>query len=289
MELPERFTAETEFGKFDVRITNNEYISIGSRNSCVQIGYSVKTNTARLDWLGTEKGGCEKEDNPIRGPLTIKMTDLGFTILRDLIPSVNPFIQLTDSSTFVCILPNGQKIPMSKQKFNLLLFGKTFYQEAFGAVPMNDENKAHQVFVSARIDPSKKPPIFEFNHPDLNSLLDPIYNKTETWKDFFDELYNQFGYKKLCTLMYPWYLQTIGILTKHEVTSYWKIDITSRPRISYIISNASSGSKATRKNFTYNPFVFGGARPHIYEMSFKSLLKRHRFGQTTRRHRRSMV
>ena len=56
--IPNRFTAKTIFGTFQIKITNRSYISIGS-NNCVQIGYNASTNEATLDWLRTEKCGCE--------------------------------------------------------------------------------------------------------------------------------------------------------------------------------------------------------------------------------------
>lgn len=131
--IPNTFTAKTAFGTFEIKITNRDYINIGSKNFCVQIAYSITKNTAKLDWLGTEEGGCEATGKVIHGEDTVKMTDLGFTILKQLYPNVNPNISLRDSSSFKCRLPNNKLFPISLLKYYLLIYGETYYQQRFNA------------------------------------------------------------------------------------------------------------------------------------------------------------
>lgn len=276
--LPNNFTAKTSFGLFHVKITNGDYISIGSKHNCVQIAYRVQKNTAHLDWLGTEKGGCEQTGKTISGVDTVAMTDLGFTILRQLYPSVYPEITLRDSSKFHCSLPNGQHVQISNMPYNLLLKGKTYYQDKFDAHLLYPESElAYHAFRTAW-EMDSVPSNFDFKNKDLNHLLRPILQDSNTWKDFFTKLYSLYG-RKTCSVLFPWYLDVYGFLAKTAIHSDWKINIANRPVIEYDTIKVKSTRNITHKTFTYDPYTFaGGFYPS--KISYNGYLKAKNRGVT---------
>jgi hypothetical protein len=262
MDLPDKFVVKTEFGLFQIKISNRDYITIGTGNDCVQIAYSVKKNTATLDWLGTEKGGCEETGKSIHGKDTTSMVDLGLTILRQLYPSVNPTIYLRDSSTFTCILPDGRKYRISNSIYNLLLKGKTYYQDRFNAVPIDGPSKNavdvyHQTWASTNI-----PDDFDFKNPEIESILEPLKESSKTWQMFFQAIYEKYG-RDSCTIMAPWYLEAYSRIAKqgsihNSIGSDWYFDLRTRPMIPYEITNVRNKS-STRRNYSYDPYIFGGS------------------------------
>ncbi len=265
--LPNSFTAKTNFGDFHVRIVGNEYINIGGKNDCVQIFYDSYKNMGKLDRLETEKGGCSLSDDDIKGEKTIKMTDLGFTILRKLYPSVKE-VTLIDSAKFPCKLPNGSRASMSYKQFFLLLKGKTYYQDRFEATPeFPQEVQALLDFEKNRKDIQRKPKTFNFMNPSLQAILTPIYDTCSTWETFIkklQELYN----RDVCQIMFPWYLYAYAAIMNMEITTFWKIDISKRPTISFEIKDEKEVQKYTRKNLVYDPSTFWGG--FIYQIQYSN-------------------
>jgi hypothetical protein len=272
-DLPNRFTVKTDFGSFRIIINNRDYISVGAKNNCVQIAYNINKNTANLDWLGTEKGGCELNGKDIHGDNTIKMTNLAFTILHQLYPNVNPLVSLCDSSTFKCRIPNGNPVSISLMKYNLLLSGKTYYQKRFDAtLKYSDSELAYNTFIKNRIDPLLFDKSYNFNNKDLNTALQPILYNSNNWDDFFKKTEDMFG-RNTCVLLYSWYLDVYGFLAKQAIHTDWVIDIHTRPKINYIITNQNNSRNYTLKSYTYNPYEFsGGYYPSI--ISYKKLLNK---------------
>lgn len=256
--VPNKFVAKTKIGTFDIKITNREYITIGTKTGCVQIGYNNRSNTASLDWLGTEKGGCEALGKDIRGQKTIIMVDLGFTILRQLYPDVNPEVSLCDSSTFKCILPNNTPVHISNMIYNLLLSGKTYYQNKFNAkLKYKASEPAYNHFIRTREDPSIFDKSYNFNNDDLNTLLQPVLQESTNWGDFFNKLHTKFG-RQTCVVIYSWYQSVYGYLAQEAIHSEWLIDISNRNKIDYDIISKNNSKNYTRKNFIYNPYEFSG-------------------------------
>ena len=240
---------------FQVKITNRSYISIGTKQNCVQIGYNTYTNEGTLDWLGTEKGGCEQEDKNIRGDATVSMTDLGFTILRKLYPGIQNWIKLRDSSKFACNLPDGNRVPISNMIYNLLLHGETYYQKRFHAVPLYDEAvPAYTMFYDEWVS-NPLPPMFSCHNDDLSDMLTPIYERSNTWREFFQELYKMYD-RKTCAVVHSWYLDIYGKLAKVPITTDWKIDLTTRPTIPFEITSKNNSIRPMNiKMGTLCPFL----------------------------------
>lgn len=270
-EIPNLFTANTSFGLFRVKITNRTYITIGTKNACVQIVYKPATNRANFDRLETEKGGCEETDKSIYGKDTTAMADLGFTILRKLYPEVDRWITLLDSSTFKCNLPDGNRVPISTMKYILLLHGQTYYQSRFNAIPVyNEALPAYTTFHKAwSSDPL--PSDFSFENDDLSDIFMPIYKTCSTWKEFFQKIYEKYG-RKTCTLIHSWYLNVYGSLAKVPITTDWKIDLTTRPMIPFEITSKNNSRNVTRKPLSYDPFNFSGGYYPSY-MKYKDYIR----------------
>jgi hypothetical protein len=257
LEIPNIFLAKTAFGTFQVKITNRTYISIGAKKNCVQIGYNTDLNEATLDWLGTEQGGCEQNGKTIKGTDTIAMTDLGFTILKNLYPDVKQWIKLRDSSKFNCNLPDGNRYPISNMIYNLLLNGETYYQKKFKAVPLFDEAyPAYETFYSSWKS-KPLPSSFSFQNNDLSEMLMPIYKRSNNWQQFFQELYTIYG-RNTCLIMHSWYLNVYSDLARVPITTDWKIDIHTREIIPYEITSVNSIKNYTRKTYAYDPYNFSG-------------------------------
>jgi len=253
-DIPNNFVAKTDIGSFQIKITNRDYISIGTKNNCVQIGYNHKTTTANLDWLGTEKGGCEINDKQIHGNDTVKMANLGFTILKQLYPNVNPIISLRDSSKFTCRLPDNNIISMSSMIFFLLLKGETYYQSRFKATLKYTESEpSYENFIKSWKSPVDKS--YDFRNEDLNKKLQPLLSESNSWEDFFKKMYSNFE-RNCCILMHSWYLDIYGFLAKQPIHSDWTIDISNQPLIEYSITSRNSRNY-TRKSFEYNPYILG--------------------------------
>ena len=277
-QIPNEFTANTSFGLFKVKITNRTYITIGSKHACVQIGYTPATNKAKLDWLGTEQGGCEETDKTIHGNDTTSMADLGFTILRKLYPDVHTWITLRDSSTFKCKLFDGNHVPISTMKYILLLYGETYYQNRFKAVPVYDEAvPAYTTFYNAW-NSDKLPPDFLFNNDELSDIFIPIYKTCSTWREFFEKIYKKYN-RTICTLIHSWYLDVYGSLAKVPITTDWKIDLTTRPMIPFEITSKNNSKNFTRKSFHYDPFNFSGGYYPMY-MKYKDYVRSNRPNKT---------
>jgi hypothetical protein len=258
-DIPNNFVAKTSIGSFNVKITNRDYISIGNNKPyCVQIKYDKNDNTATLDWLGTEKGGCEIDNKAIKGRNTITMVDLGFTILKQLYPAVNPNVKLIDSSTFKCDLPDNNKTSISNMIYNLLLSGQTYYQKQLNAqLRYEKSEEAYDAFVKNRVNPNMFDKNYNFKNDDLNTMLHPIMQVSDNWGEFFEKLYKKFG-RQTCVLMHAWYLNVYGFLAQQAIHTEWSIDITNRPQIDYTITSRNNSKNYTIKSFAYNPYEFGG-------------------------------
>jgi hypothetical protein len=266
--IPNKFTAITDFGSFQVKLTNRgQVINIGTSIYCVQITHDHTENKASLSWLGTDKGGCEETGKAIHGKDTIGMVDLGFTILRQLYPDVNSQVELRDSSKFNCTLPNGTKESISNIIYNLLITGKTYYQRSFGAnLKYPGAQSTYDNFVRLRNSPDYFDNEYDFKNDDLNEILRPLAKASNTWADFFEKLYKKYG-RASCMYMYPWLYNVYGYLTQMGAIHVdWNINLDERPIIEYNITKQNNNVKnTTRKTYEYNPNVWiGGVRNMSY-------------------------
>lgn len=247
--MSERYV-RTSFGKFHVTLSTN-MISVGGNNVCVQIAYK-DDNDSELAYLGTEDGGYDD---------TVKMTYLAVTLFKEKYPNVH-HLYILDSSKIQCQLDDTKTKSMSLMKTNLLFRGKTYYQETFNAVPKFPTTTLDQ-FVENLDNPEYKPQTFSFSNPSLDSILTPLYNQANTWKEFFKMIETTYGEEK-CKYIYTWYLNAMYTIVHEPIPEFWKIDITTFPIIEY----AELRFGGTQPEYVVDDPVIFWDRHDTYDITF---------------------
>lgn len=224
----------------------------GNRDICVFMTALDGSDTAKLHNVRTRGLACEvSEKKPIRGPSTVHMVQLAFTLLREEAPPVH-FVELDDNSEFPCLLEGGKQAGISLALYELAFHQSTWYERHFGAELKNEVLKS--LYKKDGFH-APKPPVFDFKHPVLNEELSPLYSRTGTWVLFFDELYKLEG---KCKLMLPWYKEALtailgGISFADQV---WRIPLTG-PLVDYSLVPTKGGvRRTTLRNKTNHPDLF---------------------------------
>ena len=265
---------KTESGTFRVTINDDieidmntrkkaiigKLISVGGKNTCVFINAPNLKNTAVLLNVKTRDGCCEIFDKIISGRHTVTMINLAFTIVKEICPHIK-FIELEDMSSFKCDLGEGKTCQISLAIYELAFHQSTWYERHFGAYLRVATGQ--NIYMKSKEGFNKqKPEIFSFNNNQLDILLTPIYKNTNTWKEFFDEIYKM---EKRCKIMFPWYKNAVslamdGILydTQQRIIDLSKITvITYNPvkiggRMNLMEHDGSPDSFDYEKQDTYN-------------------------------------
>lgn len=230
----------------DIRVVG-KLISVGGKNTCVFIKISNNSSTAILNNVKTSADGCEMNNKKIAGENTVLMVKLAFTIVKEVSPHVK-ILELDDSSTFTCLLDNGRSFAISIALYELAFHQSTWYERHFNAKLLTEE--VNQAYLKAKEGFSlPKPEYYDFQNKSLNELLMPIYEKTKTWKEFFDEIYK---IENKCRIMFPWYIgavaKAMGGLSCSNQTRI--IDIYTLPSIEYKeVKLGSRGGTRRKKAF----------------------------------------
>lgn len=225
--MKETYLIKSDWGKFKVRY-NEDSVSLGGSTICITI--SSKGN---IGWFETEKGGCEIDNKKVKGEYTVHFVNLAINIFHKYFPHIK-YITLSDGSSYVCNLPDGNKKRINLMYANLLFHGKTYYEEKYGATLLSDDDiPLLEKFKNNRKDSKYKPKSFNFENQTLNEILTPLYEKNDTWEDFFKEIDNKFD-KKKCEVIYGWYKKAVfEIIGTKSISEYWKIDINTIKKIKY--------------------------------------------------------
>ena len=247
----------TEVGKFRITRTNDvQYdpmtreprtigitIGVGGRKDvCVFLTAPNGGNTAKLHNVRTRNLVCEVTGRTIQKERTVHMMNLAFTVLKEEAPHIR-FVELDDNSEFPCNYEEGRPIGMSLALYELAYHRSTWYERHFGAELNNEALKAlykkNGFFVP-------KAPIFDFKHPTLQKELSPIYQRTATWKEFFDELYKLDG---KCNVLLPWYKDALkqimgGISFEGQD---WRIDLSNPILQTIVYTNVVAGGRRTAR------------------------------------------
>lgn len=199
------------------RNTNEiEYYSlnIGSRKSkCVSLTIPGPHNhsNGKLVWVSKIKPECylDAKDND---KLSQHIINLAFTIARDINPSCKRY-ELDDCSSFPCSLPNGKTYAMTMKPFHIAFHGSTWYEFYFGA-KLQYNHKLYEQLKLNLYNSAVKPDKFSFKHSDLDEILQPLYNSTKTWWDFFQAIQEKYSEKK-CSIVYPWIIDAMFEIFDH--------------------------------------------------------------------------
>lgn len=235
-------------------------ISIGGKDKCVYIKAPLNSSTAELVNLKVKNSECELTGKTISGDNTVGMVNLAFEVLRKEAPHIK-YIYLEDKSDFDCKMSNGDIGGISLALYEIMFHQNTWYERRFGAYLKNDDLRVRYE-KSKKNFKNKKPDDFSFRNEDLQKLLEPVYNETNTWEEFFEKVYTN---PKKCEIIFPWYknaLKEIMDDISYERQS-WIIDLIDNPMLKIVefekVKNIYGGGKTKRKsrknnNIEYTPY-----------------------------------
>jgi hypothetical protein len=240
---------KSSVGKFKVKQYSDkdyEFLQIGGKNFCVMLRWLKQTphpEEVELQWLDTFGMHCEMSGIEIRREKTIHLFQLSVTLLKKYNPNTKR-LTLLDNSKISCTLPDGSTVRPSLKHFYFLFHHQTWYEAKFRAYPSADVEKYEKVKKNFENPAIKKP--FRFNNPDLEDILQPLYEKATNWEEFLDGVAKLPNY---CAKTYPWYIHAVSAIleAKTMIPDNWIIDITPDifPTISY--ERLSSGGRMRTK------------------------------------------
>lgn len=265
--------------KFHVKITKMPYaldksiidyltLTIGSsKHSCVNITIPVReSNAIFMDHIDSTKPGspCTIDDTVIKGEKTKEMFYFAATLIKNM--TNKRIVEFTDQSHFPCAITETEIRHIPLNLSYLMFYGKTWYDKLFNAKLVDPTDQAkYELLQARRKDPLFKPASFHFKTFTLNEALLPIYDKTNTWEEFFQEINKIYGNRK-CKVVYMWLTDAVRTLTvgSNDMFGFqkWYIDITNMPLVYYTPLKVYGGghtrnrSKTRKQNIyekLYNP------------------------------------
>jgi hypothetical protein len=214
------------------------YLNIGG-NEDMCVNMTIPTDPSNksifLSWAETTKK-CTLDSLKIKGNSTQIMLQLAITIAREISPHVTEII-LEDMSHFYCLTPDGP-IKTHLPSFYIAFYGKTWYEDKFGAVMIDSQcYEKYKKCLRNFYDPTYKKDYFNFVNKDLQIMLEPLYDNSYCWKDFFDQISEIYKENK-CGIIYPWVKNAMRILFDGQRlwdVVEWKIPINDKntPKIKY--------------------------------------------------------
>lgn len=215
----------------DVQLLKNKDLST------VTTGYLTK---ARWDSV------CSIDEPFSKGSDTILMIKLLINYINDKYPDVKE-LKFNDMSTKTC--DDGNSVSLAAMK--LLTDGKTWYESHFD-IKLNDISDTLYKQLKTDITNKKKEISFDnfsmysninfLNIPD--SELRELYNKSNTWQEFFSEIRNIIGVSKLCIWLSKnnWFDIFLNIFLKINIsTIQFLLNIKQYNEITYKLMNMNGG------------------------------------------------
>ena len=213
------------------------------------------------------------------------MIVLGLSIARSMNPKLK-IIKFEDISNITCELPNGkeQKIPL--KPFHIAFHHATWYEYYFDAKLEKD----YEDYVRLKKNfnnHSNKPESFDFRNDELQQELEPLYKKTKTWGEFFNEISKLYCRNK-CAMVYPWLNSALYIIFENNPyfeSIIWYISLEenkSKNKTSpvyfeaYEVKNPSGGGRKTRrarKQTSYRTYLQPSV-PDVLSWSYRRFLGR---------------
>lgn len=252
----EGYTFHLLLTKFYDRNTGNiSSINInlgGQFEKCLNINILANKDTGILSWV-KKHAKCSLEENE---PKTQLLILLGISIAKSIKDDLR-YIELDDMSYFPCKLPDGKSYQVEMKPFHIAFHQSTWYEYYFNAKMIDDNEYNKYVSLKANfMNPQNKPDTFDFINNTLKDKLDPLYNTTSTWAEFFKEISQAYGNKK-CAIVYPWIKNAIKQIvgSKYVLETEWVIDLENNNKIIPINfeaydtkwSGGKRGRKKTRK------------------------------------------
>ena len=293
LKVPKYQIIKTAYGKFELRIGEikdrdtqeiQEYtINLGSKETkCINLTIPSKYTNHRWGNLLFVKGkGVCSIDKHISDKFTQHMVLLSFTIARNLNPNLMGVV-LEDESGFMCNLPNGKSIQVAMKDFHLAFHESTWYEYYFDAMIVRDNNIYIDLKANFR-NPDYKPQYFDFRNSELQDILQPLYESTYTWREFFDLISETFGSKK-CAIVYPWLKSALYIIFDNNnifENIKWYINFEENkmknktPLIQFLSYASQKGGrlyKTRKQSYLFSrddPPSFIVPRSDVYELHYK--------------------
>lgn len=273
------YKVTTNYGKFIVRITVtldrdtsipiSYNINIGSKkNYCVQLRVpSIESGEtdAYLMWVEANES-CSLEKY-IQSGISKHMVLLGLTLTRRINKNIQT-VSFDDTSSFECELPNDKEIKVPMKPFHIAFHEATWYEYYFGA-KLKRNYKTYCELKKNMYKSENKPNQFNFVNRELQEELDPLYQSTTNWHDFFELISNKYG-KRKCGIIYPWIINAMYEIFESNIfdDTKWYIDLKENklPFVEFnMIKVNQEGGKPrdeTLKNRKNRRYTF--SRTHIF-------------------------
>lgn len=262
--------AITQHGRFRVRVKttttrdldtgtdviNGFSIHIGGqKNDCVYVTIPLTGSVGQFVRLDSMQGCSLDPPYTVGGNRTVTMGLLALSLVLDLFPRIQT-LELNDSASFPCELPDGNKYQLNMTEYELFFKQAAYYERRFGATLINpDLRRMYEHMKSAFTDPAQKPPKFDFKVPELQAFLEPLYNSSSTWKEFAEKIegaYNVKGESKKCAAVYIWLKSALlQIGTNVSFSGHaWKIHLNPKMHRIQHKTALISGGGASRRSGT---------------------------------------
>lgn len=274
----------TQVGRFICKITatfdknTNQpetfNINLGSKEKyCVQLkvpSKESKKTDAYLMWVEAHED-CLLEKYIEKG-ISKHMVLLGLTLIRKINPNIKT-VSFEDTSSFKCKLPNDTEKQVPMKAFHIAFHEATWYEYYFDAQLKQDYNKYCKLKKNM-YKSENKPKSFDFINDTLQKELEPLYEATDNWYDFFQAIEAKYGSKK-CGMVYPWIMKAMYEIFQSNIydDTHWYIDFkyneeqNKTPLIDFDLRNIEmkgGGDRVnkTLKNRKNRRFTF--SRTHIF-------------------------
>lgn len=245
-------------------------ISLGSKEKfCVQLTIPSKESgltEGHLLWVEANEN-CSLE-RYIKSGISKHMVLLGLRLSKDINPNITKIL-LEDTSSFHCKLPNNTTIKVPMKPFYIAFHGATWYEYYFGAKLQHDHEK-YKKLKENMYKSENKPKIFNFINEELQEELEPLYETSINWYDFFQAISKKYGDKK-CGMIYPWITPAMGDIAGYHIhDTRWYIDFMDNdvrqkvPIIQYKLTTIIQGGakRKTAKKRKNRRFTF--SRTHMF-------------------------
>lgn len=150
-------------------------------------------------------------------------------------------IELEDASNIAC--DNDLKVSLAS--YYLAFFGKTWYELHFGAVPITKDAELYKTSKDLFLNKSAKQDIDWFkqllrhsntDHIYHESLLN-IYEKADTYREFFNDLKEYYDRSTLCVASRAWVHQFMTREIFNIAAQSWKIDLNRYSSNVFVLIN----------------------------------------------------
>jgi hypothetical protein len=236
-------TAVQKFLMVVKRTVYGYYINFGGKNSkitCIDIFVYDNDKTAKLQQIDYDQR-CNLDENMSRGIGTRDMLQACLFSVKQLFGDDLNNIELEDAFNIAC--DNGLNVSLAS--YYLAFFGKTWYELHFGAVPITKDAELYKTSKSLFLNKSAKQNTDWFKqllrrsnteHVYHTSLLE-IYEKTDTYREFFDELKIFYDRSTLCVASRAWVHQFMTREIFNISAQSWKIDLNRYSSNVFVLIN----------------------------------------------------